>query len=86
MTFDGKGERKKDTEDWLEFEDVGTVLPSVMARRANFRPEWVICRVHRLLHSCVSAGFERTKAAGPLAETTTGLAGQLLLFMELFTA
>lgn len=78
--------REKDTDDSFEFKDVDTVLPSVMARRANFRPEWVICRVHILLNSCVLAGSECTKGAGPLTGTTTGLTGQLLLFMELFTA
>ena len=65
---------------------MGTVLPSVMARRANFRPEWVIFRVHILLNSCALAGFQYTKGAGPLTGTTTGLTGQLLLFMELSTA
>lgn len=37
-------------------------------------------------NSCALAGFECTEGAGPLSGTTAGLTGQLLLFMELFTA
>lgn len=85
MTFDGK-RRERKTEDSFALKDVGTVLPSVMARRAIFRPEWVICRVPILLNSCVLAGCECAKVAGPLTGTTTGLTGQLLLFMELSSA
>lgn len=57
-----------------------------MAQLANFGREWVISTVHILLNSCVLAGFECAKGAGPLTGTTAGLTGQLLLFMELFTA